>query len=394
MTWTTPGEIEQQLARYWASGQILTAWLLGTTLFPLRLRLKRPNSAALAEQFNETRQWIASLQHGSKAERGFGYEISWSEIRHRRLGQNRVPAGVLVPSEADALRLLGKSVEAEQFRALADATLARVPTLKDWLIRSPFSVLQHASDWPRILDVVCWFAAHPNSGLYLRQLDVPGVDSKFIELRKPLLSELLDSAAAREPEAGAIEGKANFEKRHGLLPKPALIRFRILDRRLYIQGWSDLTIPVAQFAEWVAPPKRVFITENEINGLAFPDVADSVILFGMGYGVQILSEASWLRDKDVQYWGDIDTHGFAILDRLRGLFPQTQSFLMDRDTLLNHRELWGVEGEPFRRELQRLTGPEQTLFRDLQENRYGYRIRLEQERISFAYLLKQLSSYR
>src|ERR1022692_4377837 len=36
------------------------------------------------------------------------------------------------------------------------------------------------------------------------------------------------------------------------------------------------------------------------------------------------------------YWGDIDTYGFHILDRLRVLFPDVQSLLMDRDTLLEH----------------------------------------------------------
>lgn len=40
----------------------------------------------------------------------------------------------------------------------------------------------------------------------------------------------------------------------------------------------------------------------------------------------------------VHYWGDLDTHGSAILDRLRAWLPQTRSFLMDRETLLDHRE--------------------------------------------------------
>ncbi len=34
-----------------------------------------------------------------------------------------------------------------------------------------------------------------------------------------------------------------------------------------------------------------------------------------------LAEASWLKERDLFYWGDIDTHGFAILDQLRGHFP-------------------------------------------------------------------------
>ena len=81
---------------------------------------------------------------------------------------------------------------------------------------------------------------------------------------------------------------------------------------------------------------RVFITENEINGLAFPDVPGSLVIFGLGYGLDRLSEVSWLHRREVHYWGDIDTYGFHILDRLRALFPAARSFLMDRETLLEH----------------------------------------------------------
>ncbi|NOR71388.1 MAG: hypothetical protein GQ532_17115, partial [Methylomarinum sp.] len=33
------------------------------------------------------------------------------------------------------------------------------------------------------------------------------------------------------------------------------------------------------------------------------------------------------------YWGDLDTHGFAILSRLRHYYPQVKSILMDEKTL-------------------------------------------------------------
>ncbi len=58
--------------------------------------------------------------------------------------------------------------------------------------------------------------------------------------------------------------------------------------------------------------------------------------------------------------GDIDTHGFAILDQLRGYFLHAASFLMDRETLLARRSHWGEEPEPARHDLSRLT-PEEGL---------------------------------
>jgi len=88
---------------------------------------------------------------------------------------------------------------------------------------------------------------------------------------------------------------------------------------------------------------RVFITENEINYLAFPSVSDSLLIFGTGYGFDVLAQAAWLVCCQVYYWGDIDTHGFAILDQLRANLPHAQSLLMDRATLLAFEAQWGRE---------------------------------------------------
>ena len=73
---------------------------------------------------------------------------------------------------------------------------------------------------------------------------------------------------------------------------------------------------------------------------------------------EALARAVWLHRCQLHYWGDIDTHGFAILDQLRSYFPHVASFLMDRETLLTHRLHWGEEPEPARR-LPRLTAQEQ-----------------------------------
>jgi hypothetical protein len=64
----------------------------------------------------------------------------------------------------------------------------------------------------------------------------------------------------------------------------------------------------------------------------------------------ILRDAAWLRECEVLYWGDIDTHGFRILDQLRAVHPHVESVLMDEETLLAHRDAWGrsrhLQGRP------------------------------------------------
>jgi len=99
----------------------------------------------------------------------------------------------------------------------------------------------------------------------------------------------------------------------------------------------------------------VFITENEINFLAFPEASGAMVVFGAGYGFENLAGATWMLEKDVRYWGGIDTHGFAILNQLRAIFPHARSFLMDQETLLAYQPLWGRESGAETGNLSRLT---------------------------------------
>jgi hypothetical protein len=165
-----------------------------------------------------------------------------------------------------------------------------------------------------------------------------------------------------------------------------MVRFRMLDSRLYIDGLSDLTVITNEFARLSFPVKRVFITENEINFLAFPESAESMVIFGSGYGFDHLTPAEWLRHKEMFYWGDIDTHGFAILDQLRGHFPTVRSLLMDRATLLAHQDFWAKEDRPTNRDMERLEPEEKSLYDDLRQDRLAPALRLEQERIGFAWV--------
>jgi len=115
-----------------------------------------------------------------------------------------------------------------------------------------------------------------------------------------------------------------------------------------------------------------------------------------------IPEARWMRaltlpwfaaaGRRVHYWGDLDTHGFAILDQLRARVPTAESFLMDRETLLTHAEHWGREPAQHPGPLTRLMTDEAELYRDLLEGVHGHSVRLEQERIGFPYLERAVTT--
>lgn len=392
MSWTTPADLRAQVQRLWDKGALLAELAGAPSLFPRRLNLKGPTSAELAERFAEARTWIALLEREAKH-----YRLVRRLINHRTLGANSVPAEIWLDTSNEALRFIGKGREAVRFAELVTLTEEQQPGLLGWLKKRPLRALDLAEEWLRLLAIVAWLTLHPRSGLYLRQVDIPGVHSKFIEKHRSVLTELFDLALPPEANAKAASGPGGFCGRYGFRDKPVRVRFRILDPALALLATGtdqDLTVTHDTFARLDLPAKKVFITENEINFLAFPEVRQGLVIFGAGYGFEMLAQADWLHGCDLHYWGDLDTHGFAILDQLRANFPAALSFLMDRETLLAHQLHWGKEPQPEKRELQRLNKAEYALYDDLRQNRLADRLRLEQERVGFAWVTRALDKLR
>lgn len=388
MSWTTPAELRAQVQRLWDRGDLLRAAVTDAVSWPLRLSLKTPGASDLSDRFEAVRDWVRAVADTPQV------RIEWREWNHRVQGTQQLPAAVLLDTLQDALAFIGKGRQAQRFEAVWQQTAAMQPPLLAWLARRPIQTLDLADRWERLLDVVAWLQAHPRPGVYLRQVDVPGVDSKFIEAHRGVLAELLDLALPPEVVETHATGVAQFTRRFGFLDKPVRIRFRLLDPALPslpgCEGLPDITLDSASFAALVLPVQRVFITENETNFLAFPPAADAIAVFGAGYGWEALARASWLLRCQLHYWGDIDTHGFAILDQLRGYFPGAASFLMDRETLLAHRLHWGEEPDPARHDLSRLTTEEAAVYDDLRFDRHQPRLRLEQERVGFGRVKERL----
>lgn len=385
--WSEPKWVREELSRKWDKGHILRCLIIQDALFPLRMSLKSPKNIDVNENFAEISKWIKLLKDNSKQTIGFGYELIEKEMYHRQSGRNRIPTHAIIPTVQDALRLLKKVREADKFMELTQVIKTEWPILNEWISKYPHKVLAVGDDWSGVLAVLWWFSKHPRCGLYLRQLDISGIDTKFIENRKGVLTELLNIILPKD----AIDQDAkSFELHYGLRVKPVQIRLRLLDHEQFIQGISDMVIPVEQLAVFKPTASRVFITENEINGLCFPAVKDGLVIFGLGYGVDVLKTVPWLAEKEIYYWGDIDTHGFAMLDQVRSFLPQAKSILMDESLLLKHRALWSMEKSPFFGQLTRLTTDEHRLLCLLQGNTWGNGVRLEQERVPFQQVQKAM----
>jgi hypothetical protein len=269
MSWTRPAaDLRAQVQKLWERGDLLASVVTGEPLFPRRLTLRGPSSQEMTDRFDAVRAWIGELRRMPHC------RVEMREFRHRLFGANAVPAAsAWIDSLDDALALIGKRRDASRFGALLELTRACQPPLLAWLAKRPLRALELADEWPACSTSSPGCRRHPRPGVYLRQVDIPGVHSKFIEAQRGVLGELLDLAlppAAIDPSAAGV---SQFARRYGFRDKPQRIRFRILDRRHALLAGDpeqDLTLDARSFARIDPQVERVFITENEINFLAFP----------------------------------------------------------------------------------------------------------------------------
>jgi hypothetical protein len=265
-------------------------------------------------------------------------------------------------------------------------------------------------DFNRALGVAAWLAEHPNCGLMPRQLPVEGIGTKWITSHSRLLTLLVSpdsgSAEPAEPSAASAasvdshltasaEATADTDSQTaeqiatlnalGLRPRPVYVRVALLDPadRARFAGIRDLAVSSEQLARLAVRPRHLIVIENLETALTIPDMDGTVIIHALGHNLAPLRDLGWAQQaRHVTYWGDLDTEGFTILSAFRGLGYPARSVLMDEATLVRYRR-FAIEdtATPNRGNLSHLTQTEYDTWRGLLSDRWGRRLRLEQERI-------------
>jgi hypothetical protein len=377
----TKQTITKKLTTLYHRGDHLKAHL-NQELFEINFSFKRLSQKDIENNFSQINQWIKELNQ-------LPFEIEFSSVSYRSLGEQSLPCSLVVNQE-QFLTYLGKKRDFSKHIALLEDSFSQFPSLESILIKEPKLIMEYAEVWDRLLRVCHYFLASPRPNLYIRELEIEEVDSKFIEQYKRVLDKLLETvleASFYDKEISKIS-HYGFEKKYGLKYDLPTIRFRILDPTHYICNLDDLSLPINLFKNLDLACENIYITENKINGLSFPPRRDSIVIFGLGYGIEILKEIVWLKKKNIYYWGDIDTHGFAMLSQIRSYFPQTHSLLMNHETVMRFKHLAVIENKPFKGELSNLTQSEQRVFERLKSDYYGEGLRIEQERVSLRQILK------
>jgi hypothetical protein len=375
--WTTPADIAARVRRRWDDGSLLRAHAQGEAFEPIEVVLRGPKPSQIGDDVAAAREWVAALDAGSgDAKR---YTLRWQAVGGRQIGRNQLPFRAVVSSFEQAWALLGVSAAVRRFDALLELADGH-PAVRAWIVGNPHRAIALGPEMPRLIAAYEWLDGHRGSRKYLREISAPGVDTKFAERHRPVLAAML----------GVSSTAQGFLADLGLRSKPGLVRLRPAPSLGFPAAITELAVRAEELAQLTVEPRTVVIVENEISYLSVEIPADGCVIWGKGFDVDAVGRLPWLTGAQVLYWGDIDTHGFAILDRLRAWLPQARSVLMDRETLLAHRDRWGTEDRPARSVLTRLTAEEADLYADLVGDGLGEQVRLEQERIDWGWAERRL----
>ncbi|MGV7348543.1 hypothetical protein B1987_21815 [Mycobacterium kansasii] len=375
--WTTPNDIAARVRRRWDDGSLLRAYANGDRFDPIEVALRGPKPSQVGDDLAAAREWVGALDAGRRDDSR--YTLQWQSIGGRQIGRNRLPVRAVVSMD-QAWALLGVTTLVRCFDELL-VLAQQHPQVRKWIVDNPHRALALAHEMPQLIAAYTWLDTHRNSNRYLREISAPGVDTKFAERHRPVLAAMLAVSSAA---TGFLAGI-------GLRCKPGLVRLRPAPSLGLPPPLTELAVRSEELAQLAVQPRAAVIIENEISYLSVDVPEHGVVVWGKGFEVDSVGRLPWLAEAEVLYWGDIDTHGFAILDRLRAWLPQARSVLMDRETLLAHRDRWVTEDRPATSVLTRLTPDEQDLYSELVEDALGERVRLEQERIDWQWTIHRLS---
>lgn len=350
-----PTEVAARAATRYRRG--VRGWVTGTTEFsPFRIPLGNPTGKDVVHRLDEVKAWLAAWRTYS----GPG-AVDTTVKRLDVYRRVEVPTHLTLRTAEEVAQAAGRTQAAElrhlrELWSLLRAALGNEPELAaafpGWRSWDTETAL-------RSIRVIEWLRTHDASQFYLRELPIPGVDTKWIEQRLGVLR--------------AITGDIAFRR---ITPEYTV---RTLDPTLRINSFDRVSLPVtAQFDH--TPFHTVLVVENLATFYALPAVPGTLAIFGAGFREHVLAEASWLSTKRLLYWGDLDSHGFGILHRFRSLYPHTISVLMDAGTFHSFRELAVREPTVYRGDLPLLTPAEREAAAALHE---AGGLRLEQERIPF-----------
>jgi len=379
--------IDQVTQREWSNNVNLRRRLSGTRPFPLRISLKAPTAAQAAQDLEHFRYFIRSWKKFS-----LPHLLQWQQKQYRRLGEQQVPVALQLESMSQLIELLGSKAEVRKQRwdklmrpilnvhtGLSQVLLKHLTTVEEMTVNDTVLLAQ-------LLPQLQQGLGRRN---YLRALPIQGVDTKFVESYLVLIADLLDNlhGGAISEHGGLLQWLNCCEIPSGWLQ----VRPLCPQSQKQLAGLPLLQMDTRTLQKYPLPAARILIVENKQSGYALPELEDTIAVFGGGRNTSWM-QSEWLAQKQVAYWGDIDSWGLAMLSEARSWQHHLQALMMDEATLLQHQTHMINEKESYKPLPKHLNKTELQLFHRLRESYYG-KTRLEQERLASDYISQKLTQW-
>lgn len=361
----------------------LQAKIAGNNIFPLTMYVNK----SIPRKYTDILQALGQLIASSKTKIGYGYSLELTERQTRKYGLQTIPTRIFFETETDYLKFIKKQHEVDTTCNIIQQITTQFPELETWTYNNIKKIIKNLSYWPDLIKVLDYFKDNPVPKMYIRELPI-AVHTKFIELHKAMLQELLNILIADHIDAK----QSKFEDRFNLKSNEPLIRLRRLDINIDNQIFSlsdDLALPLSILSNVQSSCELVIFTENLMNFLTLPPLVNTLAIWGQGFNILSLKDVSWLRQKKILYWGDIDEHGFQILSLMREIFTQAKSVMMDKKTFHTFEKHITSGKNAGKVNTCHLTADELKVYELICNNNY----RLEQEKITQEYSNNELLSF-
>ncbi len=367
-------EIRIKLQKTYNRGDIYKSYIQKSNIFPICVNFKKIQQKDIQNNFSLLLKKIQVLKDSN-------LPLKYKQFDFKSIGIQNLPVCVQIDSLNEYLDILNVQEYYSRFVENYEKVICKYPILKELILKKPMVILEYSDDWEYFFKIIDFFISNSNPRIYIREISLANIDTKYIEKHIKILDILLSNIIGTDVLKSISDWA--FEKKYNLKYQLPQVRFRILDDDLAICGLKDLTLPIDEFESLIVECKKVFIVENKITFLSFPKNKNSIVIFGSGYNVGVLKNTKWLKDKEIFYWGDIDIDGFAILSQVRGYFSQVQSILMDEDTINKYRYLSAVDTKRkfYKEKPENLTKKEAVIFDNILFDFYSENFRLEQERL-------------
>ena len=190
-------------------------------------------------------------------------------------------------------------------------------------------------DFKTLAKIVAELSPGCLAGAPLRSWGGHGNDTKFIERHLKLIEGLLDIRFHGEV---ADMGLEQF-----LGAQPADGHWVLLsDLGNDILAFPRIRVTTSSLTLTALPATNILIVENESCVTAIPKVNDCIVVLGCGLDLSWLGHSP-AEQKNVAYWGDIDSWGLKMLAIARQYCCSISALLMDAKTFALHEKFAVVE---------------------------------------------------